>query len=223
VNLPFELRSIGRRLGEDLRDRVVFVGGMIRGLLVKDPAAGPARPTRDVDLIVDVPSHAKYVQLTETLRSRGFRESTDPDAPICRWTVDGIPTDITPVDPGILGFSFAEPGERPLSSRRRFRCRAARLRSHDEGHLLVNLYRIQIMSALPPARLNILMDRKLYRRLKEELPPRKISAFVEASVRARLAPDRRTLERAYKAARKEKWRHQLAAEWASLNGEGWPS
>ena len=79
------------------------------------------------------------------------------------------------------------------------------------------------MSALTPARLNILMDRKLYQRLKEELPPRKISAFIEASVRARLSPDRRTLERAYKAARKEKWRRQLAAEWASLDGEGWPS
>jgi hypothetical protein len=79
------------------------------------------------------------------------------------------------------------------------------------------------MSAPPPARLNILMDRKLYRRLKEELPPRHISAFVEASVRARLAPDRRTLDSAYKAARKEKWRHQLATEWASLDVEGWPS
>ena len=88
---------------------------------------------------------------------------------------------------------------------------------------LAILYRIQIVSALPPARLNILMDRKLYRRLKEELPPRHISAFIEASVRARLAPDRRTLDRAYKAARKEKWRRQLAAEWASLDGEGWPS
>jgi hypothetical protein len=42
-------------------------------------------------------------------------------------------------------------------------------------------------------------------------------------MRARLAPDRRTLDRAYKAARKEKWRRQLAAEWAFLDGEGWPS
>ncbi len=43
---------------------------------------------------------------------------------------------------------------------------------------------------------------------------------------ARCAPfasDRRTLDRAYKAARKEKWRRQLTAEWASLDGEGWPS
>lgn len=79
------------------------------------------------------------------------------------------------------------------------------------------------MTALPPARLNILMDRKLYQRLKEELPPRHISAFIEASVRARLTPDRRTLDRAYKAARKEKWRLQLAAEWASLDVEGWPA
>ena len=42
-------------------------------------------------------------------------------------------------------------------------------------------------------------------------------------MRARLAPDRRTLDRAYKAVRKEKWRRQLAAEWASLDCEGWPS
>jgi hypothetical protein len=79
------------------------------------------------------------------------------------------------------------------------------------------------MSSLPPARLNILMDRKLYQRLKDELPPRHISAFVEASVRARLAPDRRTLDSAYKAARKEKWRRELSAEWKSLESEGWPS
>lgn len=78
------------------------------------------------------------------------------------------------------------------------------------------------MSSLPPARLNILMDPRLYRRLKEELPPRHISAFIEASVRARLAPDRRTLDRAYKAARKEKWRLELSGEWASLDGAGWP-
>jgi hypothetical protein len=40
---------------------------------------------------------------------------------------------------------------------------------------------------------------------------------------ARHAPSRRTLDRAYRAARKEKWRRQLTAEWASLDGEGWPS
>jgi len=42
-------------------------------------------------------------------------------------------------------------------------------------------------------------------------------------MRTRLAPDRRTLDRAYKAARKEKWRRQLTTEWVSLGGEGWPS
>lgn len=105
MKLPPELRSVARRLGGDLRDKSVFVGGMIRGLLVTDAAAGPSRPTRDVDLIVDVPTQSAYVQLTESLRERGFRESTEPGAPICRWTVEGIPTDIMPVDPRILGFS----------------------------------------------------------------------------------------------------------------------
>jgi hypothetical protein len=79
------------------------------------------------------------------------------------------------------------------------------------------------MSSSPTHRLNILMDRKLYRRLKDELPPKRISAFIEAAVRARLAPDRPTLDRAYKNARKERWRRQLAADWASVDVEGWPS
>jgi hypothetical protein len=39
----------------------------------------------------------------------------------------------------------------------------------------------------------------------------------------RLLLDQRMLDRAYKAAQKEKWRRQLTAEWASLDGEGWPS
>jgi hypothetical protein len=41
-----------------------------------------------------------------------------------------------------------------------------------------------------PVRLNITIDEDLYRRLKKELPPKGISSFIEASVRARLFPGR---------------------------------
>jgi hypothetical protein len=77
----------------------------IRSLLVADPAASASRPTKDVDLIVDVPSRVAYFNLEAMLRSRGFREAVEEGAPICRWIVDGIRTDVMPVDPAILGFS----------------------------------------------------------------------------------------------------------------------
>jgi hypothetical protein len=52
------------------------------------------------------------------------------------------------------------------------------------------------------------MDEDLYRRLKKELPPKGISSFIEKAVRARIRPDRRTLDEAYRAASKERWRSQ---------------
>ena len=70
-------------------------------------------------------------------------------------------------------------------------------------------------------RLNITMDADLYDRLKHELPAKGISRFINDAVRARLRPDRRTLDAAYKAARKEAWRRELAEDWAVTEMEGW--
>lgn len=71
-------------------------------------------------------------------------------------------------------------------------------------------------------RLNITMNEDVYRRLKKELPPKKISSFIEAAVRARLHPDPQTLDAAYKAARKETWRRKLALDWSVTETESWP-
>ena len=71
-------------------------------------------------------------------------------------------------------------------------------------------------------RLNITMDDDLYERLKVELPPRGISGFINAAVRARLRPDRATLDAAYHAANREAWRQDLAEDWAPTEREGWP-
>lgn len=73
-----------------------------------------------------------------------------------------------------------------------------------------------------PVRLNITMDEDLYRRLKKDLPSKRISSFIEAAVRARLHPDRRTLDAAYKAAARESWRRELAGDWEATETEGWP-
>ena len=73
-----------------------------------------------------------------------------------------------------------------------------------------------------PVRLNITMDEETYRRLKRDLPPKRISAFITAAVRARLRPDQRTLDAAYRAANQETFRHELAADWDAVDTEGWP-
>jgi hypothetical protein len=71
-------------------------------------------------------------------------------------------------------------------------------------------------------RLNITMDEEIYARLKKEVRPKRISAFINEAVRAKLRPHRQTLDEAYKAASKERWRGQLADDWSRTDTEGWP-
>ena len=71
-------------------------------------------------------------------------------------------------------------------------------------------------------RLNITMDEAVYTRLKKAVRPKRISAFINEAVRAKLRPDRQTLDAAYKAASKERWRRRLADDWSRIETEGWP-
>ena len=71
-------------------------------------------------------------------------------------------------------------------------------------------------------RLNITMDDAVYARLKKDVRPKRISAFINDAVRAKLRPDRGTLDEAYKAASKERWRRRLADDWGPTDTEGWP-
>ena len=71
-------------------------------------------------------------------------------------------------------------------------------------------------------RLNITMDDDVYARLKKEVPPKKLSAFISGAVRARLHPDAKALNAAYQAASKERWRTSLDDDWKHIDDEGWP-
>lgn len=71
-------------------------------------------------------------------------------------------------------------------------------------------------------RLNITMDEAVYTRLKKEVRPKKMSAFITEAVRAKLSPDPRDLDAAYKAARKEPWRRRMADDWRHTDTEAWP-
>jgi len=73
-----------------------------------------------------------------------------------------------------------------------------------------------------PIRLNVTVDKDVYVRLKKELPPKRISAFINEAVRARLHPDRKTLDAAYRAASREGWRRRLSRDWVVGEAEDWP-
>ncbi len=88
----------------DLVNEMVFLGGCATGLLITDPAAPSIRMTRDVDVIVQVTSLLEYSRLSEKLRTKGFKEDTSDDAPICRWLAESVILDVLPTNPEILGF-----------------------------------------------------------------------------------------------------------------------
>jgi hypothetical protein len=66
-------------------------------------------------------------------------------------------------------------------------------------------------------RLNITMDDDVYARLKTEVPPKKLSAFITGAVRAKLHPDTKVLNAAYQSASKEQWRGGVAEDWQYIN------
>ena len=74
-----------------------------------------------------------------------------------------------------------------------------------------------------PVRLNITMDDDVYDRLKKNVPPKKLSAFITSAVREKLYPDAKTLNAAYRAASKERWRKRFNDEWSSTDLDGWPA
>ena len=57
--------------------------------------------------------------------------------------------------------------------------------------------------------------------MKGQLPPKRLSAFINEAVRARLSPDVKTLDAAYRAASRERWRRRLGREWESTKVEDW--
>lgn len=96
---------VAERLGEVLREQMVFVGGAIAGLLITDPAMPAIRPTDDVDLLCQAAVLADYHAVENQLRDRGFAQDMRPDAPICRWRVGALAVDLMPTLDSILGFS----------------------------------------------------------------------------------------------------------------------
>lgn len=84
-----------------------FLGGAVLGVLITDPAAPPARITKDVDVLVNTPTRKSYTDLEAQLRKLGFKNDTTEGAPICRWRWGEIVIDVMPPTKEVLGWKSA--------------------------------------------------------------------------------------------------------------------
>jgi hypothetical protein len=100
-----QIATVADRLGE-LREKVVFLGGAVVGLLITDPAVGDVRRTLDVDLVIDLVGLAQFADVEDTLRRLKFKHDLSEGAPTCRYIVDDIIVDIMPLNGESWGFDM---------------------------------------------------------------------------------------------------------------------
>jgi hypothetical protein len=98
------LQTVAIGLG-DLKDEMVFVGGVVADLYAENPAASEIRPTLDVDCVIEISSRLEFARLGESLRTKGFKNDTSENAIICRWIYKDIKVDVMPTNSSVLGFT----------------------------------------------------------------------------------------------------------------------
>jgi predicted nucleotidyltransferase len=89
---------------KDLREKLVFVGGCVVGILITDSARPLVRATQDVDLVAEIASRAEHYAIAADLRRLGFQEDPAEEA-ICRWRYGSLKVDVMASRDGILGFT----------------------------------------------------------------------------------------------------------------------
>lgn len=100
------MAAVAERL-DQLGLHYAFVGGSIVNLLIDHPGLSPARPTDDVDVILEVLTAQRYSDIEARLRDLGFSHDVRENAPRCRWLLGSMRVDIMPTDGGFLGLNTA--------------------------------------------------------------------------------------------------------------------
>ncbi|MGC2402469.1 MAG: hypothetical protein WA510_21925 [Acidobacteriaceae bacterium] len=84
---------------------IVFVGGVILGLLITDKAAAPIRSTNDVDVIAEILTYVDYIAFSERLRQAGFTEDMSEEPLTCRWLYGKMTLDVLAISKEVLGYT----------------------------------------------------------------------------------------------------------------------
>lgn len=83
---------VSQALGE-LNDQIVYVGGAVAGFYADDSGAPELRPTKDIDIVVEIASVLELEDLRQKLVERGFHNAKD-ETVICRFNYGDILLDV---------------------------------------------------------------------------------------------------------------------------------
>ncbi|MFA9388747.1 MAG: nucleotidyl transferase AbiEii/AbiGii toxin family protein [Prolixibacteraceae bacterium] len=97
--------KIAKALGE-LNLRVLYVGGAVVSLYIDDPSAEDVRPTKDIDLSLEIASLGELESLRQELYNKGFSQSHE-DNVVCRFRYEDIKVDVMGTKP--IGWAPANP------------------------------------------------------------------------------------------------------------------
>jgi hypothetical protein len=102
------LRTVAEAMG-DLRELVVFLGGVVLPHLLADALSGSVRSAKDVDCIADFDKKADLFAFEDALWENGFKKITN--GAVCQWLLGRIRIDVLPADPEVLTFNNQWCGE----------------------------------------------------------------------------------------------------------------
>ena len=85
-------KTIAKALGE-LNERVIYVGGAVVSLYIDDLSAEDVRPTKDIDISMEIASIGELETLRELLIQKGFYQTAEDDV-ICRFRYKDIKVDV---------------------------------------------------------------------------------------------------------------------------------
>lgn len=89
---------------QELKEKMVFVGGAVISLYTDDPAADEIRPTGDIDMTINLANYSEWVEMQERLSELGFHPDSEGHS-ICSYLYEDIPVDIMPSEESTLGGS----------------------------------------------------------------------------------------------------------------------
>ena len=98
------IKLIAKILGE-LNDYAVFIGGATLPFYLPEVYLSQARPTEDIDIVMEVVGRNRNRLNEEALRLKGFKHDISEGAPTCRWTFEDFKIDIMSSDVSALGFT----------------------------------------------------------------------------------------------------------------------
>lgn len=90
---------------QELRESMVFIGGAVISLYTDDPAADEIRPTKDIDLTIDLGNHySEFAKMQERLGELGIHPDPEGES-IASYKYQDISIDIMPAEDTAIGIS----------------------------------------------------------------------------------------------------------------------